>query len=187
MSSGRNPSASRDLAHETIDVAHQRGEGRRIAALAGRAAVAARVPGIEGEVVETASRRPDAPCGRHARGRDGAARSRPCAGMPGRRPVAVEESRCRRATGKCARALCVPGARPACLGLCSSRDPPHLTLSARPSYWVGDRPRFLLNIVHGDGISSVNGVQQKMNVVHDRMWKPWLPKAKRGGVPSKRG
>ena len=40
----------RDLAHETVDVAHQGGEGRRIAALAGRAAIAARIPGVEGMV-----------------------------------------------------------------------------------------------------------------------------------------
>lgn len=41
-------SVTRDLAHEAVDVAHKGGEGRRVAALACRAPVAARVPGIEG-------------------------------------------------------------------------------------------------------------------------------------------
>jgi hypothetical protein len=39
-----------DLLDETIDVAHRRGEGGRVAALAGRAAVAARIPCVEGVI-----------------------------------------------------------------------------------------------------------------------------------------
>ena len=41
---------SADLAHQTVDVAHQRGKGRRIAAFAGRAPVAARIPSVKGAV-----------------------------------------------------------------------------------------------------------------------------------------
>ena len=60
-----------------------------IAALAGRAAVAARIPGEEREVRHRARRR-GAPCGRNARDRDGRARSRRAVVLQDG-PVAVEQ------------------------------------------------------------------------------------------------
>jgi hypothetical protein len=40
-----------------------------------------------------------------------------------------------------------------------------------------------LNIVHRDDISSVNGVQQKMNVVHDRTWSHGYQERREEGFP----